>query len=77
MIVALQIISAVLGIALIVTVVLQTSKAESFSAAMGGTDASQFRKGTREELLARLTKYFAVGWIVAVTVIAIAWYHAH
>jgi len=77
MIVALQIISTVLGIALIVTVVLQTSKAESFSAAMGGTDASQFRKGTREELLARLTKYFAIGWIVAMAIMAVVWYHSH
>ncbi|MBD3291760.1 MAG: preprotein translocase subunit SecG [Armatimonadia bacterium] len=76
MIVALQIISSLLGLALIVTVVLQTSKAESFSAAMGGTDASQFRKGTREELLARLTKYFAIAWVIAVTAIAIIWYHA-
>ena len=77
MMAALQIISTVLGIALIVTVVLQTSKAESFSAAMGGTDASQFRKGTREELLARLTKYFAIGWILAMVIMAIIWYHAH
>jgi protein translocase SecG subunit len=77
MIVALQIISSILGIALIVTVVLQTSKAESFSAAMGGTDASQFRKGTREELLARLTKYFAIGWIIVVALMSVFWYHAN
>lgn len=77
MMVALQIISTVLGLALIVTVVLQTSKAESFSAAMGGTDASQFRKGTREELLARLAKYFAIGWIVAMAIMAVIWYHSH
>lgn len=77
MLVALQIISSVLAIALIVTVCLQTSKAESFSAAMGGTDASQFRKGSREELLARLTKYFAIAWIIAVTAIAIVWYYSH
>ena len=76
MMLALQIISTVLGIALIVTVVLQTSKAESFSAAMGGTDASQFRKGTREELLARLTKYFAIGWIVSAALLSTVWYHS-
>ncbi|MGI5819031.1 MAG: preprotein translocase subunit SecG [Armatimonadota bacterium] len=75
MLTVLFIISSVLGIGLIVTVVLQTSKAESFSAAMGGTDASQMRKGSREELLARLTKYFALGWIFAVAAVAIAWYH--
>jgi protein translocase SecG subunit len=77
MIAVLQIISSLLGLALIVTVVLQTSKAESFSAAMGGTDSSQFRKGTREELLARLTKYFAIAWIIAVTLMAVVWYHSH
>ncbi|MFP4248873.1 MAG: preprotein translocase subunit SecG [Armatimonadota bacterium] len=77
MVVALQIISSILGIALIVTVVLQTSKAESFSAAMGGTDSSQFRKGTREELLARLTKYFAIGWIISVALMSILWYQAN
>ncbi|NLO05766.1 MAG: preprotein translocase subunit SecG [candidate division WS1 bacterium] len=77
MMVIIQIISALLAIGLIVSVVMQTSKAESFSAAMGGTDSSQFRKGTREELLARLTKYFAIGWIVAMTVGAVIWYSTH
>jgi len=63
------------GIALIVVVCLQTSKAESFSAAMGGADTGQFRKGTREELLARLSKYLAITWIVASVVSAVLWYH--
>lgn len=76
MMLAIMIISAVTAIGLITSVVLQTSKAESFSAAMGGADASQFRKGTREELLARLTKYFAIAWIASVTVGAIIWYHS-
>ncbi|MGC9317658.1 MAG: preprotein translocase subunit SecG [Armatimonadota bacterium] len=77
MLLALEVISAVTALALIVCVVLQTSKAESFSAAMGGTDASQFRKGTREELLARLTKYFAIVWIVSVSVGTVMWYYSH
>ena len=77
MILVLQIISAAMALGLIITVVLQTSKAESFSAAMGGTDASQFRKGTREELLARLTKYLAIAWIASVTVGTVIWYHTH
>ena len=77
MMVALIIVSSLLAIGLIASVVLQTSKAESFSAAMGGTDASQFRKGTREELLARLTKYFASAWIISVTVGTILWYHTN
>lgn len=77
MMLVLQIVSSVLALGLIITVVLQTSKAESFSAAMGGTDASQFRKGTREELLARLTKYFAIAWIIIVSIGAVVWYHSH
>lgn len=71
----LMIISSVFGIALIVTVCLQTSKAESFSAAMGGTDSSQMRKGSREELLARLTKYFAIAWIASAALMSVVWYH--
>ena len=70
-----KIISTVMALALIICVTLQTSKAESFSAAMGGSDASSMKKGTREELLARLTKYFAIGWILAVLFGAIIWYH--
>lgn len=77
MMLAIEIISVVTAIGLITSVVMQTSKAESFSAAMGGTDASQFRKGTREELLARLTKYFAIAWIISVSIGAVVWYHTH
>jgi protein translocase SecG subunit len=63
----LMIIAAISGIALIAAVTLQTSKAESFSAAMGGggSDASRHRKGSREEMLDRLTKYSAIVWISA------------
>ncbi len=77
MLIAFMVISAAAALGTIISVVLQTSKADSFSAAMGGTDASQFRKGTREELLARLTKYFAIAWIASVAISAIMWYHAH
>lgn len=75
MMAAIKIISSVLALALIITVTLQTSKAESFSAAMGGADSGSMRKGTREELLARLTKYFAIAWIIVVFLGAIVWYH--
>ena len=77
MLIASIVLCLVSGIGLIVAVVLQTSKAESFSAAMGGSDSSQFRKGTREELLARLTKYLAIIWILSVLVSTITWYHVH
>jgi protein translocase SecG subunit len=65
--VILMIIATISGVALIAAVAMQTSKAESFSAAMGGGsgDTSRFRKGSREELLDRLTKYSAIVWISA------------
>ena len=77
MLVAMMVVSVVSGVALIVTVSLQTSKAESFSAAMGGADSSQFRKGSRDELLARLTKYLAIIWIASAAVCAVLWYHVN
>ncbi len=60
-----MVIAAISGIALIAAVALQTSKAESLSAAMGGgaADSSRFRKGSREEMLDRITKYSAIIWI--------------
>ncbi len=77
MLMIMTIISMVSGLGLITTIALQTSKAESFSGAMGGADTSQFRKGTRDELLARFTKYLAIIWIVSITIGTILWYKAH
>lgn len=70
----LMAIATISGVALIAAVALQTSKAESFSAAMGGGDSSKFRKGSREEMLERLTKFAAIVWIIACTLYAIAYY---
>lgn len=63
--VILMVIATLSGIALIAAVAMQTSKAESFSSAMGGGsgDTSRFRKGSREEMLDRVTKYSAIIWI--------------
>lgn len=77
MLLVMTIVSMVSGIGLIVVIALATSKAESFSGAMGGADTSQFRKGTRDELLARFTKYLAIIWIVSISIGTILWYHAH
>jgi len=74
MLIAAAVVCVVTGIGLIISIMLQTSKAESFSAAMGGADAGQFRKGTREELLARIAKYFAIAWIISSVVSAVVWY---
>lgn len=71
-------IAAISGVALIISVMLQTNKAESFSAAMGGGgDQGRFRKGSREELLDRVTKYSAIVWIVSCALLAVVWYQLH
>lgn len=71
----LMVIAMISGVALIAAVALQTSKAESFSAAMGGGgDASKFRKGSREEMLDRVTKYSAIVWISSCAIYAIMHY---
>jgi protein translocase SecG subunit len=70
----LMTIAMISGIALITAVMLQTSRAESFSAAMGGGDSSRFRKGSREELIDRLTKFAAIVWISSCALYAILHY---
>ena len=66
------------GIALIISVMMQTNKAESFSAAMGGGgDQGRFRKGSREEMLDKITKYAAIVWIVSCALLAVVWYQLH
>lgn len=70
-----MVVAIISGIALIVSITLQTNKAESFSAAMGGGgDQGRFRKGSREEMLDRITKYSAIIWILACALNAIFWY---
>ena len=73
----MMIVAAISGIALVLSVMLQTNRAESFSAAMGGADSRQFRKGSREEMLGRLTKFSAIIWIGACLVNAVLWYRLH
>jgi protein translocase SecG subunit len=62
------------GIGLITAVTLQTNKADSFSAAMGGGDSGRFRKGSKEEMLDRLTKLSAIVWIAACALNAMVWF---
>ena len=70
-----MVVAIISGIALIVSITQQTNKAESFSAAMGGGgDQGRFRKGSREEMLDRITKYSAIIWILACALNAIFWY---
>jgi protein translocase SecG subunit len=77
MLLAVQIVCMLSGIILIASVVMQTTKADGFSAAMGSgsSDASRFRKGSKEDLLERVTKASAVVWLVFMVIAAILWYH--
>ena len=72
----LAIIATVSALGLILSVVFQTSKAEGFSAAMGGGGSeSRFKPGSREEWLYKLTKVFAIIWILSCLFMAYFWYH--
>lgn len=76
MLIAMYIVSGLAAVALILSVMLQTSKAEGLSAAMGGgsAEASRFKPGSREEWLYKVTRVAAVVWIVTVLVVAVISY---
>ncbi len=69
--VALALLSAV---AIIVAVMLQKTKSDGFSAAMGGSDSARFTPGSKEERLDKLAKVAAVVWVVSCLAVAILWY---
>ena len=76
----LIVIALVSGVALILSVMLQTTKAESFSAAMGGGgsgEGGRFKPGSKEEWLYKITRFSAVIWLVACVVGAYLWYNAN
>ena len=63
------------GLAIVVAVVLQKTKADGFSAAMGGgADTTRHTPGSKEALLDAVAKYAAVIWVLACLVVAIMWY---
>ena len=62
------------GIAIIVAVMFQASKADGFSAALGGADTSRSREGSREAWLEKIAKVGAVVWVLACLAVAILWY---
>ena len=67
-------ISLVSGLTLILTVMFQTSKAEGFSAAMGGGGSeSRFKPGSREEWLWKITRVAAVVW--GISCLMLAFFH--
>ncbi len=63
------------GLAIIVAVVLQKTKADGFSAAMGGgSDITRHTPGSKEAWLDMVAKYAAIVWVLACLVVAIIWY---
>jgi protein translocase SecG subunit len=70
------IISLLSAIALIVSVMFQTSKAESFSAAMGSGSETRFKPGSKEEWLYKITRVSAITWIVSLLIMSIFYYNA-
>jgi protein translocase SecG subunit len=79
MYIAAGVITLISGIALILSVMLQTTKADSFSAAMGGGGGmeSKFKPGSKEEWLYKITKVSAVVWIISMLFTSFLWYKAH
>jgi len=68
-------VAVVSGLAIIVAVALQKTKADGFSAAMGGgADTTRHTPGSREAWLDALAKYAAIIWVLACLVVAIMWY---
>jgi len=76
MLIATMIVAGVAGVALIVSVLFQTTTAESFSASLGGQETSRFQKGSRDEALEKLCKVAAVVWILAMVVVASVWFRS-
>ncbi len=63
------------GLAIVVAVALQKTKADGFSAAMGGgSDMTRHTPGSKEALLDAVAKYAAIIWVLACLVVAIMWY---
>ena len=69
------VVAVVSGLAIIVAVVLQKTKADGFSAAMGGgADATRHTPGSNEARLDTVAKYASIIWVLACLVVAILWY---
>ncbi len=63
------------GVAIIVAVALQKTKADGFSAAMGGgSDMTRHTPGSKEAWLDAVAKYASIIWVLACLAVAILWY---
>lgn len=76
MLTAAMIIALLSGVALIASVLLQTTTAESFSASLGGQETSRFQKGSRDELLEKVCKVAAIVWIFSMLFVASVWFRS-
>lgn len=70
---ALVVLQVIFAVALIFIVAMQTTRHEGLSGTVGGQVSSQFRgKLGRDEQLAMITRYIAVGFFLVSLLVAIA-----
>ena len=63
MTIALTILDAALAIGVVVTIILQSSKASGLGAIGGGSQPTFGQKKSKDEMLAKLTTYLAASWM--------------
>jgi len=73
---AVMILAALAGMALTAAVLAQTTKAEGFSASLGGSDTSRFQKGSRDEMLERVATVAAIVWLGACLAVSLIWFRS-
>lgn len=71
MTIALTILDAALAIGVIVTIILQSSKAAGLGAIGGGQQTLFGQKKSKDEMLAKLTTYLAASWMVVTLLLTI------
>jgi len=76
MIIAVGVIAAISGVALIIAEAMQTAKSDGFSV-ITGMDSQRFQPGTKEYMLEQVARYSAIVWILSCVVYAYLWYHTH
>ncbi len=71
---ALMILATLAGVVLTAAVLMQTTKAEGFSASLGGSDTSRFQKGSKDEMLERVATAAAVVWLGSCLIVSVIWF---